>query len=75
MEQGTVVRVMDERGYFFVEVEGQDENVFCHINNLTEREIFNELEIGDQVELEIEETEKGLSGKNVVKIKGVKEDE
>ena len=67
---GTVKRVMSERGFCFVEVEGQESEVFCHISGFSNRSDFESLVQGDEVNMELEDTEKGIQGNNVVKIRG-----
>ncbi len=64
--EGKVQRVMSGKGYCFVDVEDQGD-VFCHISGFSNRSNFDLLREGDLVELELEDTEKGIQGNNVVK--------
>lgn len=63
METGTVKWFDDQKGYGFIKQEfGED--VFVHHSNLNQ-EGYASLNEGDEVEFEIEETEKGLSAMDV----------
>lgn len=66
MEQGTVARVMD-KGYGFISREGQDKDLFFHMNELQNAD-FDSLKEGDKVEFEVTEGEKGPQATKVSKI-------
>ncbi|HHD81878.1 MAG TPA: DUF1294 domain-containing protein [Campylobacterales bacterium] len=60
--QGIVVNYNEEKGYGFVKTFKYEENLFVHIS-----EVHNarKLEVGQQVEFEVEKNAKGLSAINV----------
>lgn len=59
--EGTVKRWLD-RGFGFIAVEGQDDEVFVHHTSL---DGVSELREGQKVEFEIEDGPKGPRAKNV----------
>ena len=59
--EGTVKRWLD-RGFGFITVEGQDDEVFVHHTSL---DGISELREGQKVEFEIEDGPKGPRAKNV----------
>ncbi len=64
--QGKVKWFNPEKGYGFIEVEG-DKDVFVHYSEIQE-EGFKTLEEGQAVEFEIVEGNRGPQAANVVKI-------
>jgi CspA family cold shock protein len=62
--EGAIKKVTD-KGYGFIEVEGKDNDLFFHSNDLIEVN-FDELQEGDKVTFEIAESPKG---ENAVEIK------
>ena len=62
--KGTVKWYNRMKSFGFIEVEGQ-KDVFVHKEALEDGLVLYE---GDNVEFEIEETEKGLQAKNVSKV-------
>lgn len=63
MQTGTIKRLTD-RGFGFIEVEGQEKDLFFHSNELDGVE-FNDLKEGDAVQFEIAE---GPKGPNATKV-------
>ncbi|MFS0576383.1 cold-shock protein [Sporosarcina sp. 179-K 3D1 HS] len=66
MKQGTVKWFNAEKGFGFIEVEGEDD-VFVHFSAI-EGEGFKSLDEGQQVEFEVVEGNRGLQAANVVKL-------
>lgn len=63
MNSGTVKWFDDDKGFGFIEQEiGED--IFVHYSEI-QSDGFKSLDEGNEVEFEIEETEKGLSAVNV----------
>jgi len=63
METGTVKWFNDDKGFGFIEQEiGED--VFVHFSEI-QSEGFKSLAEGDEVQFELEETEKGLAATDV----------
>ncbi|SDN21543.1 MULTISPECIES: cold-shock protein [Alkalicoccus] len=65
MTQGTVKWFNAEKGFGFIEVEGQDD-VFVHFSAIQE-EGFKTLEEGQSVNFEIEQGQRGPQAANVTK--------
>lgn len=61
--QGTVKSV-NEKGFGFISVEGQEKDVFFHQSALVGME-FNDVRVGDAVTFETEQSEKGPRAVNV----------
>ena len=57
MQEGKIVRLTD-KGFGFIEIEGQEKNVFFHANELNGVE-YNDLNEGDVVAFEVEDAPKG----------------
>jgi CspA family cold shock protein len=64
--EGTVKWFSDQKGYGFIEVEG-DKDVFVH-HSAIEGAGFKSLAEGDKVSFDVEEDAKGPSARNVVKL-------
>jgi CspA family cold shock protein len=60
--KGTVKRWLDGRGYGFIGVDGQENDVFVHNTNVEGR---SSLRIGERVEFDIEDTDRGPRAVNV----------
>ena len=69
MEQGTIVRLISDRGFGFIGREGEEKELFFHSNELQGVE-FNDLKVGDKVSFEVGESPKGP---NAVKVSRVEE--
>jgi len=63
MSKGTIAKLMD-RGYGFITPEGSDKDLFFHADSL-ENVAFNDLNVGDAVEFEEAESDKGPNAVNV----------
>ena len=66
MQEGTIARLTD-RGFGFIAREGQEKDLFFHSNELKNVE-FKDLQEGDKVTFEVEESPKGLNAKNVSRV-------
>ncbi|MCG7345230.1 cold-shock protein [Sporosarcina sp. ACRSL] len=66
MKQGTVKWFNSEKGFGFIEVEGEDD-VFVHFSAI-QGDGFKTLDEGQQVEFEVVEGNRGLQAANVVKL-------
>ncbi|GKV57501.1 MULTISPECIES: cold-shock protein [Sporosarcina] len=65
MKQGTVKWFNSEKGFGFIEVEGEDD-VFVHFSAI-QGDGFKTLDEGQHVEFEVVEGNRGLQAANVVK--------
>ncbi|MCG3088799.1 cold-shock protein [Sporosarcina cyprini] len=65
MKQGTVKWFNSEKGFGFIEVEGEDD-VFVHFSAI-QGDGFKSLDEGQHVEFEVVEGNRGLQAANVVK--------
>ncbi|MFT5280946.1 MAG: CspA family cold shock protein [Flavobacteriaceae bacterium] len=66
MQKGTIARIMD-KGYGFISVEGQEKDLFFHMNELQNSD-FDSLQPGDEVEFEVTDGPKGPSATNVNRV-------
>ena len=60
---GVIKKKMD-KGFGFISVQGQDKDLFFHSKSLV-GVTFDEIQEGDQVSFETEESPKGLNAVNV----------
>jgi cold shock protein len=67
MAQGTIKRLVSDRGFGFIAQEGSDKDLFFHSNELQGVE-FNDLKEGDKVEFEVSESPKGPNATQVKKV-------
>jgi CspA family cold shock protein len=58
------IKTLTEKGFGFIAREGEAKDLFFHSNDLSGVS-FTELKVGDTVNFDVVETEKGLSAKNV----------
>jgi len=65
MAQGTVKWFNTRKGYGFIKVDGEDQDVFVHAKEVQNAGFRNELFENQRVEFEIAEGEKGPMAKNV----------
>ena len=68
MQEGTIARLMD-KGYGFIQIEGEDKDLFFHSSALVDI-AFDDLKEGDKVTFEKEEDEKGPRAVNVARAEG-----
>ena len=66
MQKGSIARLM-EKGFGFISIEGQDKDLFFHMNELQNID-FDSLQEGDMLEFEVVDGEKGPSAVNVSKV-------
>ncbi|MFL0582770.1 cold-shock protein [Solibacillus silvestris] len=66
MKQGTVKWFNSEKGFGFIEVEGEDD-VFVHFSAI-QGEGFKTLEEGQKVEFEVVDGNRGPQASNVIKL-------
>ena len=66
MKQGTVKWFNSEKGFGFIEVEGEND-VFVHFSAI-QGEGFKTLDEGQKVEFDVEEGNRGPQATNVVKL-------
>jgi cold shock protein len=67
MKIGTVKWFNSEKGFGFIEVEGEND-VFVHFTAIQSDEPRKNLEEGQKVQFDVEEGPKGLQAANVVKL-------
>ena len=72
--QGTIARIMTDRGYGFIDAEGQDDDLFFHKSNLSEISFFD-LRKGQTVEFDMAEGRKGPEATNIKLIAGAPDDD
>jgi len=63
---GTVVKIVDDRGFGFIKPDEGDKELFFHARSLAEG-VFDELRENDKVTFEIEEGPKGPAAVDVEK--------
>ena len=68
MPTGQVKWFNDSKGYGFIEQDNGEKDVFVH-HSAIQAEGFKSLSEGDKVQFEVEQTPKGPSAVNVVKLK------
>ena len=66
MPKGTVKWFNDAKGYGFLRVEGQDEDIFVHYTAV-QAEGYRSLNEGETVEFELVNGPKGMKAENVVR--------
>lgn len=64
MEQGTIAKLVSDRGFGFIHREGQDKDLFFHSTELAGVK-FEELQEGQQVKFELSDGPKGLAAVKV----------
>lgn len=66
MQQGTIKR-LNERGFGFISIEGESQDLFFHSSELQGVQ-FNDLKEGDQVQFEVGQGQKGPNATNVSRV-------
>ena len=64
--KGTI-KTKTDKGYGFIQIEGQEKDLFFHSNDLSEV-TFDELQEGDEVEFNIVEGDKGQRAESVKRV-------
>ncbi len=67
MQEGTITRLVTEKGFGFIKVEGQEKDLFFHSNELVGVS-FDSLKEGDKVSFEIADSPKGPNAVKVTKV-------
>jgi len=65
--EGTIKKVIAEKGFGFITVDGEEKDLFFHKNEVKDV-IFEELKEGDRVSFEKADSPKGPNATNVKKI-------
>ena len=60
------IKTLTEKGFGFISREGETKDLFFHANDLS-GVTFNELQVGDTVNFEVVQGDKGPSAKSVVR--------
>jgi CspA family cold shock protein len=61
------IKTLTEKGFGFITREGETKDLFFHSNDLSGVS-FNELKVGDTVNFEVVDGQKGPSAKNVTRV-------
>ncbi len=64
-----VIKKKTDKGFGFITPEGQEKDIFFHANSLVEV-TFDELQEGDKVTFDMEESQKGMNAVNVMRAMG-----
>jgi len=65
--EGTIKTLISDKGFGFIEVEGEEKDLFFHSNELQGIE-FDDLKEGDKVSFEKAESPKGPNATNVARV-------
>ncbi len=65
---GTIKWFNSSKGFGFIDVEGQEKDVFVHMSALAEGTNPEDLAEGTKVEFEVEDSDRGPQAKNVSKV-------
>jgi cold shock CspA family protein len=66
MQQGTIAGI-NEKGFGFIKVAGMEKDLFFHATDLVNTRI-EDLRVGDTLEFEVVDSEKGDGKKNAVNV-------
>lgn len=67
MEKGKVKMFNKEKGYGFINMEGEKRDIFFHYSQI-QQEGFKTIDDGQEVEFELVEGDRGLQAHNIVKL-------
>lgn len=67
MQKGTIAKLMGDKGFGFIKIDGSDKDLFFHANELVNIS-FDELKEGDMVEFKEEMGQKGPNAVQINKI-------
>ena len=65
--EGTIKKIVAEKGFGFISREGEAKDLFFHSKDLS-GVMFDELKEGEKVSFEVADTEKGPAAKNVKRV-------
>ena len=65
--QGVIKKKIADKGFGFIAVEGQEKDLFCHSNSLV-GVTFDEIQEGDNVTFDVEDSPKGKNAVNVKRV-------
>ena len=68
--QGTIVKVVEDRGFGFIKPADGEKDLFFHARSVTGDVVFEELKENDPVTYDLEEGPKGAAAVNVAKADG-----
>jgi len=63
--EGTIKRVMYDRNFGFIQIDGEENDIFFHRSGVEGE--FHDLREGDAVEFELEDTDRGKQAVNLKK--------
>ena len=66
MSKGVVKWFNNSKGYGFIQMDGEEKDVFVHYSSV-QQDGFRTLEEGEQVEFEVTQGPKGLKAENVMR--------
>jgi CspA family cold shock protein len=64
--EGTIDKLIEDKGFGFIKVEGEEKGLFFHKNEL-KGVTFEELKVGDKVSFEKTDSPKGPNATNVTR--------
>ncbi|MHA2309038.1 MAG: cold-shock protein [Candidatus Heimdallarchaeaceae archaeon] len=64
--KGTIKRIISDKGYGFITVEGEEKDLFFHRTAVSGE--FDDLREGDEIEFDVEETDRGTQATNVTTV-------
>lgn len=67
MQNGKIARLVRDRGFGFITIEGEEKDLFFHSNELQNVQ-FDELNEGDELSFEVAEGQKGPNAVNISKV-------